>query len=153
MGFCEISRNLSGAICPLVMPVGAAHESQVILVKYTLLPYGDSMKQDATRIEREETVMTPSHPGAFIRSEVIDELGLTIAKAAEVLGVRAASLSDLLNEKCSLSPEMAMRIDLAFNVKVDLLLRIQALHDSAIIRRRAAELNVRRYEPQGEAPR
>lgn len=97
--------------------------------------------------------MMPSHPGAFIRSEIIDELGLTISKAAEVLGVRAASLSDLLNEKCSLSPEMAMRMELAFDVQADLLLRIQALYDSAVIRARAAELNVHRYEPQGDAAR
>lgn len=97
--------------------------------------------------------MMPSHPGGFIRSEVIDALGLSIAKAAKVLGVRAASLSDLLNEKCSLSPEMAMRIELAFDVKADLLLRIQALYDTAVVRGRASELNVHRYEPSGDGMR
>jgi antitoxin HigA-1 len=39
--------------------------------------------------------LKPSHPGAFIRTEVIDELGLSVSKAAEILGVRRATLSDL----------------------------------------------------------
>ena len=41
--------------------------------------------------------MAPSHPGDFIRTEVIEELGLTVTKAAGILGVRRATLSDLLN--------------------------------------------------------
>lgn len=89
--------------------------------------------------------MAPVHPGEFIRTEILDELRLSIAKAAKALGVRAATLSDLVNEKAALSPEMAMRIELAFDVKADLLLRMQALYDSMTIRSRAAELNVKRY--------
>jgi addiction module HigA family antidote len=91
--------------------------------------------------------MPPVHPGEFIRTEILDELNLSIAKAAKVLGVRSATLSDLVNEKASLSPEMAMRIELAFGIKADLLLRMQALYDSMTIRARAGELNVRRYQP------
>ena len=89
--------------------------------------------------------MAPVHPGEFIRTEIWDELGLSIAKAAKVLDVRAATLSDLVNEKASLSPEMAMRIELAFEVKADLLLRMQALYDGMLIRSRAGQLNVKRY--------
>lgn len=92
--------------------------------------------------------MKPAHPGQFIRTEILEELDLSIAKAATVLGVRAATLSDLVNEKAALSPEMAMRVELAFGVKADLLLRIQALYDSVAIRDRAGELNVQRYEPE-----
>lgn len=91
--------------------------------------------------------MPPVHPGEFIRAEILDELRLSITRAAEVLGVRAATLSDLVNEKASLSPEMAMRIELAFAVKADLLLRMQALYDAMMIRARAGKLNVRRYQP------
>ncbi len=90
--------------------------------------------------------MAPVHPGEFVRTEVLNELGLSIAKAARVLGVRAATLSDLVNEKASLSPELAMRIELAFEVKADLLLRMQALFDGMTIRDRAAELGVKRYD-------
>ena len=92
--------------------------------------------------------MPPVHPGEFIRTEILDELGLSIAKAAKVLGVRAATLSDLINEKASLSPEMAMRIELAFEIKADLLLRMQALYDSMVIRAKAGELNVQRYQSE-----
>ena len=41
--------------------------------------------------------MTPSHPGDFIRTEIIEELGLNVTRAAEILGVSRATLSDLLN--------------------------------------------------------
>ena len=91
--------------------------------------------------------MPPVHPGEFIRAEILSELRLSITRAAEVLGVRAATLSDLVNEKAALLPEMAMRIELAFAVKADLLLRMQALYDAMMIRARAGKLNVRRYQP------
>ena len=68
--------------------------------------------------------MTPPHPGSFIRMEILDELGLSVARAAEILGVRRATLSNLLNEKARLSPEMAFRIEKAFGVSMDTLLRI-----------------------------
>lgn len=92
--------------------------------------------------------MPPVHPGEFIRTEILGELGLSIAKTAEALGVRAATLSDLVNEKASLSPEMAMRIELAFEIKAELLLQIQALYDSMIIRGKAGDLNVQRYHAE-----
>ncbi len=92
--------------------------------------------------------MKPSHPGAFIREEIIDELGLPVARAAEILGVRRATLSDLLNEKASLSPEMALRIEKAFGVDMDTLLRMQAWHDAAAMRERSDEIAVERYEPR-----
>ena len=91
--------------------------------------------------------MTPSHPGDFIRTEVIEELGLSITKAAAILGVRRASLSAVLNAKVALSPEMALRIEQAFDVSMDLLLRMQAWYDASQMRARAHEINVERYEP------
>lgn len=91
--------------------------------------------------------MTPAHPGDFVRTEVIEELGLSITQAAEVLGVRRATLSDLLNGRATLSPEMALRIEKAFDVRMDLLLRMQAWYDAAQMRVRADEINVRRYQP------
>jgi plasmid maintenance system antidote protein VapI len=57
-------------------------------------------------------------------------------------------LSDLVNEKTSLSPEMAMRIELAFGVKADGMLHIQALWDAHEARRHAATLRVKRYRPE-----
>lgn len=91
--------------------------------------------------------MTPSHPGDFVRAEIIEELGLTVTKAAEILGVRRATLSDLLNENSALSPEMALRIEKAFGVSMDILLRMQAWHDASQMRARSAEIEVERYLP------
>ena len=91
--------------------------------------------------------MRPCHPGEFIRAEILDELPLSVAKAAEILGVRRATLSDLVNEKSGLSPEMALRIEMAFGVSMDMLLKMQAWHDATTMRERAGEIEVKRYEP------
>jgi addiction module HigA family antidote len=89
--------------------------------------------------------MQPSHPGAFIRAEVIDELGLSVSKAAEILGVRRATLSDLLNEKSSLTAEMALRMEKAFHLNMDMLLRMQAWHDATEMRKQARKIRVDPY--------
>ena len=94
-----------------------------------------------------EIHMTPSHPGDFVRTEIIEELSLSVTQAAEVLGVRRATLSDLLNGHAALSPEMALRIEKAFDVSMEMLLRMQAWYDAALMRARASEIDVRRYEP------
>ena len=91
--------------------------------------------------------MTPSHPGEFVRVEVIEEFGLSVTQAAGILGVRRATLSDLLNGNAALSPEMALRIEKAFGVSMDMLLRMQAWHDASRMRARADEIAVQRYQP------
>ncbi len=95
--------------------------------------------------------MTPSHPGEFIRAEVVEELGLNVSRAARILGVRRATLSDLLNGRASLSPEMALRLEKAFGVSMDMLLRMQAWHDAKGMRARADEVEARRCEPERES--
>jgi antitoxin HigA-1 len=91
--------------------------------------------------------MTPTHPGEFIRAEILDELGLSLSAAAEVLGVRRATLSDLLNGKAAWSAEMAPRIEEAFGVDVEMLLRMQVWYDTTAMRQRAGEINVKPYRP------
>ena len=91
--------------------------------------------------------MTPSHPGEFIRTEIVEEYGLSVTEAAEILGVRRATLSDLLHGKAALSPEMALRIEKAFDVSMDMLLRMQAWYDAARMRAQADEISVQRYQP------
>jgi antitoxin HigA-1 len=95
--------------------------------------------------------MKPPHPGSFIRDEVLSPLGLSIARASEVLSVRRATLSDLLNGKSSLTPEMALRIEKAFGVDLDMLLRMQAWFDAVRMRERAGEIDVARYVPKPAA--
>ncbi len=80
--------------------------------------------------------MTPPHPGTFIRIEALEELGLSVAAAARILGGRRATFSDLANGNAPLSPEMALRVEKAFGLRMDLLLRMQAWHDATRIRAR-----------------
>ena len=89
----------------------------------------------------------PAHPGEFVRDEILEPLGLSITKAADVLCVRRATLSDLTNGNAALSAEMALRIEKAFGVSMDLLLRMQAAYDAAQARRRSKQIRVERFEP------
>lgn len=91
-------------------------------------------------------MQNPAHPGSFLREEVITPLGLSVTRAAEVLGVTRVALSALLNGRASLSPEMALRVEKAFGLSMDTLLRMQTNHDIARTRSRSAEIKVSRYE-------
>lgn len=96
---------------------------------------------------------TPAHPGGFVKNEVVDPLGLTVTGAAHVLGVTRAALSALLNERARLSPEMALRIEKAFGVPMDTLMRMQNSFDIAQTRKREGEITVRQYiAPTEHAP-
>jgi addiction module HigA family antidote len=89
----------------------------------------------------------PPHPGDLIKTEVIDAFGLSVSKAAEILKVRRATLSDLLNGKAALTPEMALRIEKAFGPEMDHLLRMQLAYDVAKTREHARSLAIKRYVP------
>lgn len=91
--------------------------------------------------------MKPSHPGAFIDMEILKPLGLTVKGAAEALGVGRQALSDLINGHSSLSPEMALRLEKAFNLNMDSMLRMQALYDSSQMREMAGDIDVKPFDP------
>jgi antitoxin HigA-1 len=95
--------------------------------------------------------MAPPHPGEFIRDEILDELHLNVTEAAEALGVRRATLSDLVNGNAALSPEMALRVEKAFGVNMEMLLRMQAWYDAHAMRERAEGIDVKRYLPPASA--
>lgn len=90
----------------------------------------------------------PAHPGGFVRSEVIEPLDLSVTDAAKALGVTRPALSAFLNERADLSPEMALRIEKAFGVSMDTLMRMQNSFDIAKARRREAEIKVQRFTPK-----
>jgi len=96
------------------------------------------------------TMKNPPHPGEMIKEDVIDALGLTITKASEILGVRRATLSDVARGKSSVSSEMALRLEKAFGVSMDLLLKMQAGYDAAQARRRSSSIKVSRYQQMDE---
>jgi hypothetical protein len=89
---------------------------------------------------------SPAHPGGFIKHEIIEPLGLSVTAAAEVLGVTRATLSTLLNERAHLSPEMALRVEKAFGVSMDTLMRMQNSYDIAQTRKRQGEIKVTRFK-------
>ncbi len=89
----------------------------------------------------------PPHPGDLIRTEIVEALGLSVSRAAEILKVRRATLSDLLNGKSALTPEMALRIEKAFGPDMDHLLRMQLAYDVAKAREHSRDIEVERYVP------
>ena len=88
----------------------------------------------------------PCHPGTYIRQSVLPE-DLTVTDAAEMLGVGRPALSNLLNGNAALSPEMAMRIEKAFQIDASTLLDMQARHDEFLARAREDDIAVRAYVP------
>ena len=81
----------------------------------------------------------PPHPGDFVRTEIVEPLGLTVTAAAKLLSVTRPALSKLLNARSSLSPEMALRIEKAFGPKMDTLLRMQTSYDISRAREREGD--------------
>ena len=94
----------------------------------------------------------PAHPGGFVKTEIVEPLGLSVTGAAQVLGITRAALSAFLNERAALSPDMAIRIEKAFGVSMDTLMRMQNSFDIAMARRREGEISVARYIPKTSAP-
>lgn len=92
-----------------------------------------------------KTAMKPSHPGGFIKRSILPD-HLSVTDAAKALGVGRPALSNLLNEKASLSPEMALRIEKAFGPKMDTLLKMQARYDAFEMRERSDQINVKPFE-------
>lgn len=89
------------------------------------------------------SMKNPSHPGDFIRTEIIEPAGLSVTAAAVALHVSRPALSSLLNGKSDLTGNMAMRIEKAFGVKMDTLMRMQSAYDIAQARKLEKEIRVR----------
>ena len=103
---------------------------------------GASERPDGYRLAK------PSHPGLFLRSEVIQGHGLSVSEAAEALRVLRPTLSAVLNGRASLSPEMALRFEKAFGLSMDTLMRMQCSYDAAQMRTRADEVDVPPFTPK-----
>jgi addiction module HigA family antidote len=86
----------------------------------------------------------PPHPGDFIRIEIIEPTGLTVTAAAAALQVSRPALSSLLNSKAALSGDMALRIEKAFGVRMETLMRMQSSYEIAQTRKREKLIKVGR---------
>ncbi len=89
-------------------------------------------------------IKNPPHPGDFIRTKIISPSGLSVTAAAKALRVSRPALSSLLNRKANLSGEMALRLEKAFGVKMDTLMRMQSAYDIAQTRKREKSIRVHR---------
>ena len=86
----------------------------------------------------------PPHPGDFIRTEIVEPAGLTVTAAAAALHVSRPALSSLLNGKAALSGDMALRMEKAFGVKMETLMRMQSAYEIAQTRKREKLIKVQR---------
>jgi addiction module HigA family antidote len=97
------------------------------------------------------SMKNPPHPGDFIRTEIIEPAGLTVTAAAQALQVSRPALSSLLNGNADLSGEMALRIEKAFGVKMDTLMRMQSAYNIARARKDEKKIHVRRFRRANHA--
>jgi addiction module HigA family antidote len=86
-----------------------------------------------------------SHPGSFLKSKVVEAHRLSVTDAAHVLGVTRPALSALLNGRSQLSSQMALRIEKAFGVPMERLMRMQTQFDIAQARKNESDVNVSRF--------
>ena len=84
------------------------------------------------------------HPGAWLRTEIVEPHGLSVTVVAEKLRVTRQAMSNLLNGKAGLSAEMAIRFEKGFGVRADTMIRMQAAHDLAQARAHEKEIKVER---------
>lgn len=89
----------------------------------------------------------PPHPGLSVKHDCLEPLGLTVTQGAKILGVTRQTLNDLVNCRRGISPEMALRLDLAFGGGADTWLRLQTTYDLAQVKAKADQLGIKRYEP------
>ena len=89
----------------------------------------------------------PAHPGKVLKELVIEPLGVTITDVSEHLNISRKTLSKVLNGRGSITPEMALRLELAFKKpSADHWLRLQNAYDLWLSRQNLAELHVQPYK-------
>lgn len=87
---------------------------------------------------------TPPHPGLSVRHDCLEPLGLGVTEAAKKLGISRKHLSDIVNCRAGISPEMAIRLDKAFGGGAGTWLRLQAAYDLARAMKHAGKIKVGR---------
>jgi addiction module HigA family antidote len=89
-------------------------------------------------------MLNPPHPGLSVKHDCLEPLRLTVTKAADILGVSRQTLNDLVHCRRGISPEMAIRLDMAFGGGADTWVRLQAAYNLAQARK-TAKIDVKRY--------
>jgi len=86
----------------------------------------------------------PPHPGEILRSLCLEPLGLSVTDAARALGISRKTLSAILNGRAGISPEMAVRLSIAFNTTAESWLNQQVQYDLWQAEKRRKSLRVAR---------
>ena len=86
----------------------------------------------------------PPHPGRIVRQECLEPLGLSVTDAAKALGVSRNAVSELVNERRGISPEMAIRLSKAFGSSPEVWAGLQFDYDMAQAKKYADEIKVQR---------
>ena len=94
---------------------------------------------------KQSGLSNPPHPGGVVRRQCLEPLGLSVARAAQGLGVTRQALSDLVNEKAGISVEMAIRLSKAFGSSPETWLGMQMAYDLWQARSRAEQLTVEKF--------
>jgi antitoxin HigA-1 len=90
----------------------------------------------------------PPHPGKAVRVSCLEPLDLTVTEGARVLGVTRQALSNLLNGRSGISPEMAIRLSKAFGSTPETWINMQAAFDLAAAMKQEKSIRVERYRLQ-----
>ena len=90
---------------------------------------------------------TPPHPGLSVRYDCLEPLGLSVTEAARRLGVSRKQLSDIVNCRSGISPEMAIRLDKAFGGGAATWYRLQSAYELAQAMKKADRIEVERLSP------
>jgi len=96
-----------------------------------------------------ERVDLAMHPGSAVRQECLEKHGLSVTDAARVLGVDRQTLSNLLNARSGISPEMAIRLEKAFGTPAREWLMRQLDHELAEAMHKADSIDI---QPLPSAP-
>ena len=89
------------------------------------------------------SMKNPAHPGLLLKNE-LEELGLSVADAAEGLGVTRQQLYNVINGKSAVTPEMAVRLEKGIGSTADTWLRMQTAYDLAQVRLRRIDIKVKK---------
>jgi len=87
------------------------------------------------------------HPGQYVRDQALKPIKMTVTQAAELIGISRPNVSNFLNGKVSATPEMAARIERAFNISAQTLLDMQAAYDALHAKEKGTPANTKAYVP------
>jgi addiction module HigA family antidote len=96
-------------------------------------------------------MLNPPHPGETLREDVLAPLKLSVTETAKALGISRKTLSEIVNGKSPITPDIAVRLERAFFAPpAEMWLRLQAAHDVRRAAQRLKNIPVRRLRPAGK---